>query len=284
MLVVRIAEGGTLQVFGVLNGHRVALERHARTGRLRIVDDKTSKVLKESDPLGEDAISVDGNRLNWGDLLIVLDQGEETLVEALVRSPGERHSSLDPAATLELGRSYVSQNVRKAAEHLAAVREGRYFAGVLIDSDEIVVGNDRFPLSGATASVEAGGQITQRLTATRLATLGKFALAAPKKRDRRELYLAVEGPTFSFVVPLDPDLGRAAHAFAARISDAGKRSNVSVAPTLSATAAEPNEILPPSAGIDAITAALERLQGLHGLGAITDDEYTEMRREVLRRV
>jgi hypothetical protein len=189
---------------------------------------------------------------------------------------------------LASGRAQVSQTARQTADHLMAVREGRYFAGVLIDGDALVVDRKRHPLAGASARVESGGQITQRLSATRMVLLNVFALAAPKKKDRRETYLAIEGPTFSLVVPVNPDQSRAAHVFAARITDAGKRVDAltnATASTPMATSASPSGTGTAAADeVDAIALALERAQRLHATGAISDEEYSEMRREILRRV
>jgi hypothetical protein len=198
------------------------------------------------------------------------------------------HSARD---AVEAARAQISQTAHNTAhntaDHMAAVREGRYFAGVLIDGDEIVVGEQRCPLAGATARVDSGGQVTRRLTATRIVFLNVFALAAPKKKDRRYLYLAIEGPTFAFAVPVHPDKSRAAHAFAARITHAGKRVSASTGvagASASVHGAAPTSNAAPSGDVDAITEALQRAQHLHAEGAISDTEYADMRREILRRV
>lgn len=55
-------------------------------------------------------------------------------------------------------------------------------------------------LRGCTASVEVDGQVQSRLTATRMATLGVFALAAPKRKDDRQVHILVEGKDFAFMM------------------------------------------------------------------------------------
>lgn len=78
-------------------------------------------------------------------------------------------------------------------------------------------------LAGVRATVDTAGQIESRMTVTRMAALGPFALALKKKKDRRELYLLVEGPEYSFVDEMDPKDGAKARKFAARINDAARR-------------------------------------------------------------
>jgi len=51
---------------------------------------------------------------------------------------------------------------------------------------------------------------------------GGFGLFWKKKVDRRELYLLVEGNGFSIVAEVDPDKGKKAREFAARINALAK--------------------------------------------------------------
>lgn len=71
------------------------------------------------------------------------------------------------------------------------------------------------PFTRSLARVESHGQLSSRITATRIAAFGVFALAARKKVDQRELYLTVEGDGFQILLQVDPDLGAAARKFAA---------------------------------------------------------------------
>jgi hypothetical protein len=53
---------------------------------------------------------------------------------------------------------------------------------------------EQFRDTGATARVESAGEIHQRVTLTRAAAVGIFAVALPKKTDARTLFLTIEGP------------------------------------------------------------------------------------------
>ena len=59
------------------------------------------------------------------------------------------------------------------------------------------------PLAGVTASVEQGSDLEKRYTATRIALLGPFALAAPKKRGG-EKWLLISGPEFTWTFRVEP--------------------------------------------------------------------------------
>lgn len=79
-------------------------------------------------------------------------------------------------------------------------KEDREFAsaaralGLSVDMNSytVQVGGDRVPISGASAYVDAGGELRQRITATRLVALGPFALAFKKTVGDRDVYLAIE--------------------------------------------------------------------------------------------
>jgi hypothetical protein len=77
------------------------------------------------------------------------------------------------------------------------------------------------PLDGATARVEAGEALEKRVTATRLATLGIFALAA-KKKSGGESFLTVEGPEFFWSVEVGRGDQGKAREFAAKVNSAAK--------------------------------------------------------------
>lgn len=55
------------------------------------------------------------------------------------------------------------------------------------------------PIAGARATVESSGDIERRITATRLVTLGVFALALRKKKDHRVLWVTIEGTGFQIL-------------------------------------------------------------------------------------
>ena len=80
----------------------------------------------------------------------------------------------------------------------------------------------RHPLAGLTARVEDSGTLNRRITATRLATIGVFALAAKKKQDDREVYLTIEGNDVAIVRTVQfkktPSAGTQAREFAAKLN------------------------------------------------------------------
>lgn len=77
-------------------------------------------------------------------------------------------------------------------------------------------------LAGSRATVETSGEIESRFTVTRLAMFGPFALGMKKKRDKRQLFLTVEGEDFAFMVSIDPKKEAEARQFAARLNTRAK--------------------------------------------------------------
>jgi hypothetical protein len=109
---------------------------------------------------------------------------------------------------------------------------GKYGKAVVLYEDSLVTPHGTCALSSdVTASVETEGSLqkyaTSRLTATRMLTLGIFSLAAPKKKqhtvDTRALYLAIETPDFSSIVPCNPNASASVRALAVAIMNAGKQ-------------------------------------------------------------
>lgn len=114
-----------------------------------------------------------------------------------------------------------------------AAAQGKKDAGVLasfadlhLTGTHLIEGNpasgQRHELPGLVARVEDSGTLNRRITATRLATLGPFALAAKKKQDDREVYLTVEGATMAIVRSVlfkkTPTAGADARKFAAQLN------------------------------------------------------------------
>lgn len=97
------------------------------------------------------------------------------------------------------------------------------FEGVTVDNVTVSYKRQGGAVAGARATVETDGEVVRRFTATRLVALGPLALAFRKKKDRRELYLTVEGHGFAFVVECDPKKGAEARKFAALINAAAMR-------------------------------------------------------------
>jgi hypothetical protein len=108
-----------------------------------------------------------------------------------------------------------------AAKAARASMKKERFAGITIQGGTISHKDGAGPIAGATATVEAAGDIDRRITATRLILAGPLALAMRKKKDRRELFLTVSGTGFAFVVEVEPKDGLEARQFAARINSLG---------------------------------------------------------------
>jgi len=118
--------------------------------------------------------------------------------------------------------------------------------------------------TGSMARIETEGELTSRITVTRLATLGIFALGARKKVDQRELYLTVEGDGFQIVLSVSPTLGVQARRFAAAYN------------TRSGAMAKTETAAP--AGIAGQLADLGRM---HQAGQLTDDEFAAAKAQLL---
>lgn len=128
--------------------------------------------------------------------------------------------------------------VKAANEHkrntapgvLAAFLDLRITATELIEG--IAAAERRHPIGGLEARVEDSGTINRRLTATRMVTLGVFALAAPKAQDDRVVYLTVEGPTTALMREVkmknNAQAGAKAREFAVQLNMRGRQAAAQV--------------------------------------------------------
>lgn len=117
--------------------------------------------------------------------------------------------------------------------------------------------------SGSIMRVETEGELTRRITVTRLVALGFLGLGAQKKVDNRELYLSVEGDGFQLVASVDPALGPQARQFAAAYNT---RSGA-----LAKQAARPVDV----------AGEIASLAKLHTDGALTDAEFAAAKARLL---
>jgi hypothetical protein len=171
------------------------------------------------------------------------------------------------------GREQRQRDAEAARARFEAdrIRRENTFAGIEITGDRIESAQGGGPLAGARATVDAAGQLTARITATRLVLTGPLALGLRKKVDRRELYLIVEGVGWAISAAVDPDQGARARAFAARINAAGSVGAI----------AEPTK--DPAAAID-IPDQIRRLGELRDAGLLTEDEFAAKKTELLERL
>lgn len=130
--------------------------------------------------------------------------------------------------------SWWRPNPEKAAELRAKMDEQKgalgivpgadRFEGVTIQGGQVRYKDQAVTLQGARAHVESAGEIERRFTATRLVAFGVLALAIKKSKDKRELYLTVEGEDGVIFVEVSPKKSAKARAFAARINDQAARA------------------------------------------------------------
>lgn len=97
------------------------------------------------------------------------------------------------------------------------------YSGVKLRGDVIRYRHRTYPSAGAVAMVESAGQVERRVSVLGALLFLPAALIWRKKKDHRELYLTVTGQGYQFVVGLDPDDGRKAREFAARLNTLGSR-------------------------------------------------------------
>lgn len=97
---------------------------------------------------------------------------------------------------LETGEAgWLLRQARRAEKRQRAITQP-WQADFRLDAEALVdVGDGRpMDLRGASARIDTAGEIRRRVTVTRAATMGVFALAARKKVDDEVVYLTIEGP------------------------------------------------------------------------------------------
>lgn len=163
-------------------------------------------------------------------------------------------------------RDAERNRARFEAERL---RRENTFAGIELKDGRIESAQSGGPIAGARATVDTAGELSRRITVSRLALTGLFALGWQKKVDTRELYLLVEGDGWAIAVPVDPDQGAKARAFAARINAA-------------ASAARPADE-PARSAVD-IPDQIRKLGELRASGLLTGDEFEAKKSDLLERL
>lgn len=157
-----------------------------------------------------------------------------------------------------------------AAARSAAVGErSNHFEGVSIRNGMISGPGGHGPVGGATATVDMAGAIDARFTATRLALMGPFALAFKKKKDKRELYLAIEGQGFGILQQVPPALGAQARAFAAKINGLSRAAVAAPSVSSATTSSRP------------LGQRLRELAELRDAGVLTEDEFRVQKARLL---
>ena len=149
-----------------------------------------------------------------------------------------------------------------------------------LDEDRVgVAGQATGRFSGSVVRVETSGQIRGRVTATRVALLGVFAVAAQKKVDDRQLFLTIEGDGFQCVVQVHPDESAAAREFAARYNTmAARGADGDGRPVAKASV---RDAAPAAAPTASLVDQLSQLASLRDAGALSDEEFTAAKAQLL---
>ncbi len=129
-------------------------------------------------------------------------------------------------------------------------------------------------MAGARAEVVTQGQLTQRVTATRLVTLGVFALAAPKKTGNQQVHLHVVTPKFEFVYSPFGDPNSTTIKFLNHAAEVINNRAIALASQGPQAASN----LPGASMAD----ELRKYSQLHAEGILTDEEFASMKAKLLR--
>lgn len=148
---------------------------------------------------------------------------------------------------------------------------------IYVFENEVWKGKPDGPLSvggsiaGAVAEVEIQGQSTQRLTATRMVTLGVFSLAAPKKTGNQTLSIKVSAPGYRFTYTPVGDVTPMQIRMWNQVADMINNRGLHVLPAVDAQPAT------------AFSAAdeLAKFAQLHAQGVLTDEEFAAKKAELL---
>lgn len=120
-------------------------------------------------------------------------------------------------------------------------------------------------------------EIERRITASRLAVMGVFALAFPKKRGSSYLTVADEHGEWIFAIP---------NLSAMELSGGIRPLQARVQHLMAQPLPAPNPVpsttpLPAESGQEEVTIRLQRLQGLLDSGLLQPDEYAAKRQEII---
>lgn len=122
----------------------------------------------------------------------------------------------------EAQRKY-NQYVNSAQKKLAELEDPKgkrlgTYRGIHLYERWIETPHGNGPVAGTVATVDS--QVSSRITATRLVTIGLFALAAKKKTGAN--YLSIDSPALASVIECPPEQSTLARQFAVKITNAGK--------------------------------------------------------------
>lgn len=137
-----------------------------------------------------------------GELVGFFEDGEKK-VFVDVRQHGEAVESFARDLGVHCERS--CKDVREISDLISKISIKKNAAGLEklhLDGERIFSGDAGGSMSDCAVTLEEAGALHQRMTATRMILTGPFAPAFKKAKDRRELYLTVEGADYAFTVPV----------------------------------------------------------------------------------
>jgi hypothetical protein len=165
-----------------------------------------------------------------------------------------------------LGDLVKAQKAGRAVQLKPKGFQGPSRAWVVIEHGQVknLQTDESVALTGAYADVDSAGQLEKRVTAIRLILTGPFALGLRKKKDSRELFLAVQGPDGSFLAEVDPKKQAEARRLAMTVNtEAGKLPKPEATPELGPAPSA-------SAPVDAVEQ-IRKLGQLRDEGLLTEE-------------
>jgi len=171
-------------------------------------------------------------------------------------------TEIDAKQAARLAAINEKAEAKRAAVIARGDAKGRKFAGILLKDGHVTSRHGGGPVAGAHARVDTAGDLSSRITASRLILTGPLALGLRKKKDTRELYLIIEGRGWAISESVPPYQGKQAREFAAKING-------------QATTAAPTG--------DPLTQ-LRELGELRDAGVVTTEEFEAKKAALLERL
>lgn len=145
--------------------------------------------------------------------------GNQTTREVL-RTFGDKSKRAEKKAKREQARIKAKENP------VIAILSGEGMLDQMILRKTCIIhtqsGDGPKPLGGVVARIEEGRELESRLTLTRIALLGAFALAAPKRKGG-ERFVTIEGPDFIWCMEVKRKNAGDAVRFVAKVNQQAKK-------------------------------------------------------------
>lgn len=133
---------------------------------------------------------------------------------------GDKTKRAEKKAKRELAKIKAKENP------VVAILNGDGMLDQMILREKTIIhtqsGEGEKPLGGVVARIESGRELESRITITRIALLGAFALAAPKRKGG-EKFVSIEGPDFIWCMEVDRKRAGDAVRFVAEVNQQVKK-------------------------------------------------------------